>query len=56
MTPPKCTANASVEITAPMLNVHAPVATFDGLINCQTIICSAGVVSPSYTPGAGNIW
>jgi len=50
------TANASVEITAPMLNVHAPVATFDGLINCQTIICSAGVVSPSYTPGAGNIW
>jgi uncharacterized protein involved in type VI secretion and phage assembly len=50
------TANASVEITAPMLNVHAPVATFDGLINCTTVICSAGVVSPSYTPGAGNIW
>jgi uncharacterized protein involved in type VI secretion and phage assembly len=49
-------ANASVEITAAALNVHAPVATFDGLINCTTITCSASVVSPSYTPGAGNIW
>jgi uncharacterized protein involved in type VI secretion and phage assembly len=50
------TANATVEITAAALNVHAPTATFDGLINCTTCICSAGVVSPSYTPGAGNIW
>jgi uncharacterized protein involved in type VI secretion and phage assembly len=50
------TANATVEITAAALNVHAPTATFDGLINCTTVICSAGVVSPSYTPGAGNIW
>jgi uncharacterized protein involved in type VI secretion and phage assembly len=50
------TANSSVDITAPVLNVHAPVANFDGLINCQTIVCSASVVSPSYTPGAGNIW
>jgi len=49
-------ANASVEVTAPMLNVHAATATFDGIINCTTIICSVGVVSPSYTPGAGNIW
>jgi uncharacterized protein involved in type VI secretion and phage assembly len=49
-------ANASVEITAPALNVHCPTSTFDGLINCTTINCSASVVSPSYTPGAGNIW
>jgi uncharacterized protein involved in type VI secretion and phage assembly len=49
-------ANASVDITAPTLNVHAPIATFDGVINCTTVICSTGVVSPSYTPGAGNIW
>lgn len=49
-------ANSSVDITAAMLNVHAPVATFDGMINCTTVICSAGVVSPAYTPGAGNIW
>ena len=49
-------ANATVEITASALNVHCPTATFDGMINCTTIICSSGVVSPSYIPGAGNIW
>jgi uncharacterized protein involved in type VI secretion and phage assembly len=49
-------ANATVEITASAVNVHAPVATFDGVVNCQTLIASSGVVSPSYTPGAGNLW
>jgi uncharacterized protein involved in type VI secretion and phage assembly len=49
-------ANSTVDITAAALNVHAPTATFDGIINCQTAVCSVGVVSPSYTPGAGNIW
>lgn len=49
-------ANATVEVTAAALNVHAATATFDGIINCTTLIASAGVVSPSYTPGAGNIW
>jgi uncharacterized protein involved in type VI secretion and phage assembly len=48
--------NLSVDITAPVLNVRAPVANFDGIINCTTVIASAGVVSPSYTPGAGNVW
>ena len=49
-------ANATVDVTAAALNVHAPVATFDGMINCTTVVASVGVVSPSYTPGAGNIW
>ena len=49
-------ANASVDVTAPVLNVHAAVANFDGVVNCTTVVCSTGVVSPSYTPGAGNIW
>ena len=49
-------ANSTVEITAPALNVHAATATFDGMINCTTLNASVGVVSPSYTPGAGNIW
>lgn len=49
-------ANATVEVTAAALNVHAATATFDGIVNCTTLIASAGVVSPSYTPGAGNIW
>jgi len=49
-------ANATVEITASALNVHAATATFDGMVNCTTLNASVGVVSPSYTPGAGNIW
>ena len=52
----KITANVNVDVTASVMNVHAPVANFDGVINCQTMIASVGVVSPSYTPGAGNVW
>jgi uncharacterized protein involved in type VI secretion and phage assembly len=52
----KIQANVNVDITASVMNVHAPVANFDGIINCTTMIASAGVVSPSYTPGAGNVW
>ena len=49
-------ANATVEITASAVNVHAPAAVFDGMITCTNLTASVGVVSPSYTPGAGNIW
>jgi uncharacterized protein involved in type VI secretion and phage assembly len=49
-------ANATVELTATSFNVHAPTAIFDGIVQCTTMIASSGVVSPSYTPGAGNIW
>jgi uncharacterized protein involved in type VI secretion and phage assembly len=52
----RITANSTIEITGATLNVHAPAANFDGLINCTTLVASAGVVSPSYTPGAGNVW
>jgi uncharacterized protein involved in type VI secretion and phage assembly len=49
-------ANAGVDITAPVLNVHAPTANFDGLVNCTTLVAKAAISSPSYTPGAGNVW
>ncbi|HEX3485623.1 MAG TPA: phage baseplate assembly protein V [Micropepsaceae bacterium] len=52
----KIEAGASVEISAPALNAHCAVANFDGIVNCNTLIASTGVVSPSYTPGAGNVW
>lgn len=52
----KITANVNVDVTASVMNVHAPVANFDGVVNAQTFIASVGVVSPSYTPGAGNVW
>lgn len=49
-------ATATVDITASAVNVHAPTAVFDGMISCTNLIASVGVVSPSYTPGAGNVW
>jgi hypothetical protein len=52
----KITANLNVDVTASVMNVHAGVANFDGVVNCMTLVASAGVVSPSYTPGAGNVW
>lgn len=50
------TANATLEVNAPAVNVHAGSSIFDGIVQCTTLIASASVVSPSYTPGAGNIW
>lgn len=57
------TSSASVTLKAPsmtlqgaMVNVDAAMAKFSGIVNCQMLIASSGVVSPSYTPGAGNIW
>lgn len=49
-------ANASLKVTAPTVTVNAAMSTFSGVIKCDTLIATAGVVSPSYTPGAGNIW
>ena len=49
-------ANSTVDITASAMNVHCASARFDGIVTCTTLIASSAVVSPSYTPGAGNIW
>ena len=49
-------SSSTVEIDAAQVNVHAAAATFDGIVSCTTLVASSGVVSPSYTPGAGNIW
>lgn len=49
------TGNASVDIKAPVLNVRAPVANFDGIVNCTTLVAKTLVTSPTYTPGVGNL-
>lgn len=49
-------ANSTVEVHGAVMNVHAASANFDGMVTCQTLVASTGVVSPSYTPGAGNVW
>ncbi len=50
------TALSSVDVKAPMVNVDAAVSSFSGLVKCQTLIADAMVMSPAYTPGAGNVW
>jgi uncharacterized protein involved in type VI secretion and phage assembly len=49
-------ANVSVDVTAPMVKVEAPISTFSGLVKVGTLIAEQMVMSPAYTPGAGNIW
>ena len=51
----KVTATSTVEVNASAVNVHAPMVTCDGIVKCQTLITQS-VISPSYTPGAGNVW
>lgn len=50
------TAGASVNVTASMVNVTAPMTRVTGVLQCDTLVADVGVVSPMYTPGAGNIW
>jgi uncharacterized protein involved in type VI secretion and phage assembly len=48
--------NLSVDVDTVMMNVDAPTSTFNGIVKCQTLMAESVVISPSYTPGAGNFW
>ncbi|NPC44587.1 hypothetical protein HOO61_19145 [Nocardioides sp. zg-1230] len=50
------TANATVQVTSPMVQVDAAVSTFSGLVKCSMLIAEQMVTSPAYSPGAGNVW
>lgn len=47
--------STTVDITAVSVNVHAPTATFDGIINCKVMNASVSVSSPLYSVGVGNL-
>lgn len=49
------TSTALVTVNASAVTVNAATSTFSGNVICSTLIASS-VVSPSYTPGAGNVW
>lgn len=52
----KVEVNASrVTVTAGQVTVDAGMSRFSGVVQCDTLITNS-VVSPSYTPGAGNVW
>lgn len=51
-----------ISVTAPSVTVSAGSVTFStpilsvaGVVQCTSLIASVGVVSPSYSPGVGNI-
>ena len=48
--------NITVDVDAIVVNVDAPLTTFSGIVQCQTLTAESVVMSPSYTPGAGNFW
>lgn len=50
------TGNLSLEVSAPIVNVDAAISTFSGIVKCGTLIAEQMVMSPAYTPGAGNFW
>jgi uncharacterized protein involved in type VI secretion and phage assembly len=47
------TASAVLTVTASALNVSAPIAIFDGVVQAQTLIAEA-VVGAAYTPAPGD--
>lgn len=49
-------ANVTVQVTASIVKVDAPMSIFSGMVKCQTLVADSTVISPAYTPGAGNIW
>jgi uncharacterized protein involved in type VI secretion and phage assembly len=46
---------STIDISASMVSVNAPMATFSGTVQGNTVI-TPSVVGASYTPGAGNVW
>jgi hypothetical protein len=49
-------AVASVTVRAPQVRLESALVNADGLVVCSALNALTGVISPSYTPGAGNIW
>ena len=45
-----------VKITALSVTVDAPQTTFNGSVRCTMLSADTMVMSPAYTPGAGNFW
>src|SRR5262249_25771061 len=39
-------ANARLEVNASLVEVHAPMARFDGVVQCETLVASTGVAVP----------
>ncbi len=47
--------SAMVKVSAPFVQIDAPFTSVSGILQCDMLITNS-VMSPSYTPGAGNVW
>jgi uncharacterized protein involved in type VI secretion and phage assembly len=50
------TGTVRVTVRATCVDVQAPLSTFSGTVKCAMLTADSIVMSPAYTPGAGNIW
>ncbi len=48
-------AAGMAKVSAPFVQIDSPFTHVTGLLYCETLITNS-VISPSYTPGAGNVW
>jgi hypothetical protein len=44
------------QISAGSIKLNCPVTTAAGVLRASTVMASDAMVSPTYTPGSGNIW
>ena len=49
-------AGATVNIAAAKATINAASCDIRGIVRCETLVANTSVISPSYTPGSGNIW
>ncbi|MBL0158459.1 MAG: type VI secretion system tip protein VgrG [Bryobacterales bacterium] len=49
------TSAAPLTITAPMVTLNAAMVSVTGVLQATSLIATAGVVSPVYSPGVGNM-
>ncbi|GAA0770432.1 hypothetical protein E1180_20035 [Roseibium denhamense] len=47
---------STIDIDGSDIDLNAPMCDVAGALSCTVLTASASVVSPAYTPGAGNIW
>ena len=46
----------NVNVSASQVQVDASMSQFSGVIQCDSLVATSSVSSPTYVPGAGNVW
>lgn len=46
----------NVNVSASMVQVDASTSQFSGVVKCDSLVATSSISSPTYVPGAGNVW